>query len=206
MDIKTIPTLSEGKCGDCNLCIKACPTGALEGPYRFNPKKCISYLTQTKDKIPYELRSKMGNKIYGCDTCQLACPKNKGIILGNHEDFLPKDTKGYMDIEELLSMSNKKFKEKYGSMSGSWRGKNILKRNGIIALGNRKDKANLKLLESLLKDSSPMIREYTAWAILNIDYEYGKEVVENILKYEKDEDVKLEFKRLIDYFINKNSQ
>lgn len=206
LDIKISPILVEGKCSDCNICIKSCPTGALEGPYRFNPKKCISYLTQTKDKIPYELRTKMGNKIYGCDTCQLVCPKNKDIKIGNHEEFLPKETKGYMNIEELLSISNRQFKEKYGFMSGSWRGKNILKRNGIIALGNRKDKDNLNLLEPLLKDPNPMIREYTIWAILNTDYEYGKEVVKDILKYEKGKNVKLELERLINYFHSKNNQ
>ena len=185
------------KCGDCNLCIKACPTGALEGDYKFNPKKCISYLTQTKEKIPYELRSKMGDKIYGCDTCQLACPKNKNIIIPNHEEFIPKITKGYMDIEEIFNISNKEFKKKYGNMSGAWRGKNILKRNGIIVLGNTKDRKNLKLLLPLLKDPNPMIREYTAWAILNIDYSYGKEVAEKAIKSEVDDLVKLEMKNLL---------
>ena len=113
---------------------------------------------------------------------------------------MPKETNGYMNIEELLCISNKRFKEKYGFMSGSWRGKNILKRNGIIALGNSKDKDNLKLLEPLLEDSNPMIREYTTWAILNTDYEYGKEVITNILKYEKDKNVKIEMEKLINYF------
>ena len=205
LDIETSPILLEEKCGDCNICIKSCPTGALEGPYRFNPKKCISYLTQTKEKIPYELRNKMGFKIYGCDTCQLVCPKNKDIKKPNHEEFLPKDTKGYMDIEELLSISNKQFKEKYGSMSGSWRGKNVLKRNGIIALGNMKYKDNINLLEPLLKDPNPTIREYAAWVILNIDYEYGKEVIKDILKYEKDKNIKLELERLINYFHSKTT-
>lgn len=197
---------SKTNCGDCNKCIKACPTGALESPYKFNPKKCISYLTQTKERIPYELRSKMGTKIYGCDTCQLACPKNKDIKIPNHEEFLPLDTKGYINIEELLSISNKKFKEKYGSMAGSWRGKNIFKRNGIIALGNMKNKDNLKLLEPLLKDSSPMIREYVIWTILNIDYQDGKDKIEKAIKNEKDQNIKLEMKNLINYFFHKNIQ
>lgn len=206
LDIRTSTILTEEKCKGCNLCIKACPTGALEGPYRFNPKKCISYLTQTKEKIPYELREKMGTKVYGCDTCQLVCPKNKGINKPNHKEFLPKDTKGYIIIEELLSMSNKAFKDKYGSMAGAWRGKNILKRNGIIALGNIKDKESLKLLIPLLKDPSPMIREYAAWSILNIDYIYGLKIIKRKLDQEKDQDIKLEFKNLIKYFVNKNTQ
>ena len=65
----------KSQCGSCTRCLKYCPTGALEGPYKLNPKKCISYLTQTKEKIPYELRESMGAKIYGCDTCQDVCPK-----------------------------------------------------------------------------------------------------------------------------------
>ena len=200
LDIKTDYTQLQERCGDCRLCIEACPTGALENSYKFNPKKCISYLTQTRNKIPYELRNKMGNKIYGCDTCQLICPKNKGINLGSHEEFIPKETRGYMDIEEILSISNREFINRYGSMAGSWRGKNILKRNGIIALGNKRYRDGLKLLKPLLKDSSPMIREYAAWAILNIDYEYGKDVIESILDWETHGDVKFEFQELVRYF------
>lgn len=156
------------KCGDCNLCLKACPTGALELPYKINPKKCISYLTQTKDNIPESLRKKMGIKIYGCDTCQLVCPKNKNVRTSQHEEFIPKVTKGYMDLEELLNISNKQFKEKYGYMAGSWRGKNILKRNALIALGNMKKEDNISLILPFLEDDNPLLREYAKWAVENI--------------------------------------
>lgn len=158
----------EEKCGDCKLCIDACPTNALEEPYRLNSKKCISYLTQTKDDIPILLREKMGIKIYGCDTCQLVCPKNEGVIKSTKEEFMPFMTKGYINIEEILSMSNKEFTNKYGDMAGSWRGKNILKRNATIALGNMKKIDNISLLIPLLKDSNSMIREYGEWAVVNI--------------------------------------
>lgn len=157
----------EEKCGDCELCLRACPTGALEGEYKLNPKKCISYLTQTKNNIPLELRAKMGVKIYGCDTCQLVCPKNKNVIKSTNKEFIP-DNMGYMDIVELMSISNKEFKKKYGSMAGSWRGKNILKRNGIIALGNMKNQEYIGLLLLGLNDPNSMIREYSQWAIENI--------------------------------------
>lgn len=155
-------------CGDCSLCIKSCPTGALEEPYRVNPKKCISYLTQTKDDIPLYLRDKMSIKIYGCDTCQLVCPKNKGIKKPNHKEFYPEVTNGYMDLEELLHISNKQFKIKYGHMAGSWRGRGLLKRNAIIALGNMKKEENIELLIKELRDTNPMIRKYASWAIINI--------------------------------------
>ncbi|MCF6466115.1 tRNA epoxyqueuosine(34) reductase QueG [Clostridium sp. Cult2] len=206
LDIETHSNTLESQCSDCNICISYCPTGALEEPFQLNPKKCISYLTQTKDKIPYELRDKMGTKVYGCDTCQLVCPKNNDAKKSTHEEFLPKEIKRYIDIEEVLSISNRQFKGKYGGMAGSWRGKNILKRNGIIALGNMKDKNNIKLLEPLLWDQNSMIREYAAWAILKIDYEYGKEVVKKRLEVEKEENTRLEMKNLIKHFIHKDYQ
>ena len=168
-DLEILPDNEvEEKCGDCTLCMDACPTGALDGPYRLNPKRCVSYLTQTKDDIPFELRDKMGIKIYGCDTCQLVCPKNKGIKESKHEEFIPKVTNGYMDLEELLKISNRQFKSKYGHMAGSWRGKTILKRNAIIALGNMKKEENIELLIKELNDANPMIRKYASWGILNI--------------------------------------
>lgn len=165
LEIDELSTPAESKCGDCDLCLRACPTGALEGAFRVNSKKCISYLTQTKNSIPYDLREKMGSKIYGCDTCQKACPKNNRVLKPNHEEFIPYDAKGYVNIEKLLYMSNREFKEKYGKMAGSWRGKNILRRNAIIALANNKNKDNIKLLLPLLEDPSLMIREYALWAM-----------------------------------------
>lgn len=152
-------------CGDCDLCIRACPTGALESEYTLNPKKCISYLTQTKEIIPADLREKMGIKIYGCDTCQMVCPKNKEIKIPNHKEFIPIKTGGSIDIKELFSMSNREFKNKYRHMAGSWRGKNTLKRNAIIALGNIKDKKNLSLLLEEKDKNNPNLIEYIDWAI-----------------------------------------
>lgn len=167
LEVEIENKLVEDGCGDCDLCIRVCPTGALEEPYRLNPKKCISYLTQTKDIILDDLRDKMGNRLYGCDTCQLVCPKNKGVILANHIEFIPSLTKVIVDIEELLFMSNRKFKEKYGSMSGAWRGKNILIRNAIIALGNTRDKKHIPLLESY-NEKDNRWEDYVNWAINKI--------------------------------------
>ncbi len=143
----------ESKCGDCELCLKACPTNALENPYILNPKRCISYLTQTKDEIALDLKNKMGIKIYGCDTCQLVCPKNKGVKRSIHKEFIPDKTSGAIDIEELLKMSNREFKNKYGHMAGSWRGRNTLRRNALIALDNILNKDNKDDIEELLKQN-----------------------------------------------------
>lgn len=167
LDLETSENKIYSECGECDLCIRACPTNALES-YKLNPKRCISYLTQTKDIIPLEYRSKMGTKIYGCDTCQLVCPKNKGVKTSNHEEFVPHITSGFIDISELLNMSNKEFRNKYGSMAGSWRGKNVLKRNAIIALGNMKKDNNIYLLHEITKKENLQMSYYAQWALENI--------------------------------------
>ena len=110
----------------------------------------------------------MGPKIYGCDTCQMICPKNKGVKISSHEEFIPSVTGGEMDLEKLIFMSNREFKREFGTMAGSWRGKNILKRNAIIAIGNMKDKKNIPLLLEVKKESNLFFEEYIDWAIENI--------------------------------------
>ncbi|MGM0396051.1 MAG: tRNA epoxyqueuosine(34) reductase QueG [Bacillota bacterium] len=162
MEIQPQEIQLESQCGDCTLCMDACPTGALEGPGRLNPKRCISYLTQTKDVIPEELSSKMGIKVYGCDTCQTVCPKNTGVKLSSHRDFDPVKTGGIIDIEELVRMSKKDFRTKYGDMSGSWRGKTVLLRNSIIALENMGDGAHLELVRLLDKKNIELLKPYTS--------------------------------------------
>jgi len=190
----------QSKCGDCSLCQNACPTGALQEAYKTNPKICVSYLTQAKVKIPYELREKMGVKIYGCDTCQLVCPKNKDVKHSKIEEFVPNETGSHIDIMEFFNMSNNDFKAKYGKMSGSWRGKNILKRNCLIALGNIKDIRLIDFLKKAIVDSSPMVREYAAWALLKTDRKLGTNIVQDHLKVETDSKVVSELYLLLEYF------
>lgn len=163
--LKTNTKILDKQCGDCNLCIQACPTGALEEPYKLNPHKCISHLSQIKD-VPLDLRSKMQNKIYGCDTCQNVCPKNKGVIKPNHPEFIPHMSEGLIDIEELFKMSKNDFNNKYGHMAGSWRGHNNLRKNGIINLVNSKDKSNRQIIKHLQDSESKILKEYIDWALI----------------------------------------
>lgn len=155
-------------CGDCNLCIKACPTGALKEGNLMDATRCISYLTQIRLDIPYDLRAKMNKSIYGCDICQNVCPKNAGRVEANPANFSEVGSLD-LDLEELLFITNREFKERHGSKSYSWRGKNLLRRNAIIALANSKDQCAVPLFERLLADESQMIRSYALWAIYMLD-------------------------------------
>ncbi len=158
----------KSQCGDCTLCLDACPTDALESPGILNPKICISYLTQTKELISEELSSRMGIKIYGCDTCQSVCPKNRDIQLSSHQEFNPVKTGGVIDIEELVLMSKKQFKEKYGDMAGSWRGKTVLLRNAVIALENIGAQNHIDLIETIDKKNVKLLKPYCSRILKNM--------------------------------------
>jgi epoxyqueuosine reductase len=162
-------TSSRDECADCTLCIDACPTGALVGPGQLNSSRCISFVTQTKGVVEDELKRKIGNRLYGCDTCQVVCPKNKGLNWTHQPELQPDPEKVKPLLIPLLTMSNKEFTEQYGQSASSWRGKKPIQRNAIIALGNFKDHTAVPVLTDLLKlDPRPDIRATAAWALNRI--------------------------------------
>lgn len=153
-------------CGTCTRCIKACPTQALLGDGGLNAKRCLSYQTQTKDFMPDEFRKKMSNVIYGCDICQLVCPYNQGKDFQFHAEMAPKLDEVAPKLKPLLTLTNRQFKEQFGHLAGSWRGKKSLQRNAIIALANLRDRSALPdLYACLLDDVRPVMRGTAAWAI-----------------------------------------
>ena len=156
-------------CGDCYRCIDGCPTQALLGNGEMNAQKCLSYQTQTKDYMPEKYRRKMGRIIYGCDICQIVCPYNQGIDFHLHKQMEPSYDKVKPLLEPMLNLSNKEFKNEFGEMAGSWRGKKPLQRNAIIALANYRDKSAVPTLLQLIDtDPRPVIRGTAAWAIAKI--------------------------------------
>lgn len=197
---ETISKQKESSCRDCNKCIKACPTNAIMGNYQYNSKLCISYLTQTKDDIDYKLREKMGNSLYGCDICQSVCPYNKDKIT-SHKDFIPKIDICKPDLLEILKLSNRQFKKKFGHTALSWRGNKIIKRNVLIAIGNSRKKEFVEELVEYLNNPSIMIRKYTAWAIIRLDKARAKEILDNHLNKEKEMEVIDEIKKLYNYYL-----
>lgn len=190
----------EDQCGTCNKCVDSCPTGALVNPGQLNSQRCISFLTQTKGFLPDEFRSKIGNRLYGCDTCQIVCPINKGKDFHLHPEMEPDPEIAKPLLKPLLTISNREFKEKYGHVSGSWRGKKPIQRNAILALAHFKDTSALpELIELMHKDPRPVIRGTAAWAIGKIGDNQQLPELEKALERESDEEAKQEIVKGIEF-------
>lgn len=188
----------EDQCGTCNKCIEACPTGALVQGGQINAKICISYLTQTKESLPEQYRSVIGNRLYGCDTCQVVCPKNKGIDFHFHEELEPDPEVAKPLLKPLLTISNRQFKEKFGHVAGAWRGKKPIQRNAIIALAHFKDETAIDDLKKvLLEDPRQVIRETAAWALGKIGGERARDVLLLAKNKEQNETVLQEIEKAL---------
>ncbi|MFP7494907.1 tRNA epoxyqueuosine(34) reductase QueG [Terribacillus saccharophilus] len=190
----------EDSCGTCTKCIDSCPTGALVQGGQLNAQRCIAYLTQTKDFLPDEFRTKIGNRIYGCDTCQLVCPKNKGMDFHLHEEMEPDPEIVKPLLKPLLKMSNKEFKAKFGLISGSWRGKKPIQRNAILAIAHYKSTSAVPdLIELMNHDPRPVIRGTAAWAVGKIGLPEGFEAIRNAMEKEQDVQVLDEMEKGLDF-------
>lgn len=191
----------EDECGDCRLCLDVCPTGALIEGGQLDSQRCIAFLTQTKGMLPDEFRTHIGNRLYGCDTCQTVCPKNKGKINWMHEEFKPDPELAKPLLVPLLTISNRDFKEKFGHVSGSWRGKKPIQRNAILALAHFKEEAAVPDLVALLeKDERPVIRGTAAWALGKIGGEQAQSALLKAKIKEQDEEVLVEINKGLQFF------
>lgn len=151
-------------CGDCNRCVEACPTSCLLGDSTMDARRCLSFQTQDKGMMDLEFRKKIKTVIYGCDICQICCPYNKGVASPPVVEIDP--DLAHPELIPFLDLSNGQFKEKFGMIAGSWRGKNILQRNAIIALANSRDRSAIpKLLEIIDKGQNPIHMATAIWAL-----------------------------------------
>lgn len=167
-------------CGDCNRCVTTCPTSCLIGDGTMNAKRCLSFQTQDKGIMDLEFRKKIKTVIYGCDICQICCPYNKGLDNPLATEIDPE--LAHPELLPFLELSNGQFKEKFGHIAGSWRGKNILQRNAIIALANANDRSAIpKLLEIIDKGQNPIHIATAIWALSQLVREANPEMIEMIL-------------------------
>lgn len=198
--ITSIPFASdipmEDQCGSCTACIEACPTGALVQGGQINAQRCIAFLTQTKAVIPEEFREKIGNRVYGCDSCQTSCPVNKGKDFHFHEEMEADPENAKPLLRPLLKMSNREFKNKFGHVAGSWRGKKPIQRNAIIALAHFKDESAIPdLLAVLENETGKVLKETAAWALGKIGSTEAVEALEKAVEKEVDLEVRNEIEK-----------
>ena len=154
------------RCGQCELCLDACPTGAFIGPYILDSRRCISYLTiELKGAIPRHLRALVGNHIFGCDICQEVCPYNAKAEPTGESAFAPREGLYAPELIPLLSLSEEEFRRRFkGSPLLRAKRRGFL-RNVAVALGNLKAPEAVPALAGALTDNEPLVRAHAAWAL-----------------------------------------
>lgn len=163
-------------CGECDECMRACSTGAITAPYKLDASICLSRVMQTKGDIPIPLREKLGVRIYGCDTCQSACPLNRRSKPGDVPEFRASAGLGESpELLPLLNLSPSEFRERIAPTTAGWIGRTRFRRNVAIALGNIRDPAAVPELTKALSDPEPIIRAHAAWALERIGTPAGRE-------------------------------
>ena len=168
-DIPFMPSdpKEEKHCGSCSACMVACPTDAFVAPFVLDARRCISYLTiEHKGSIDEALRPKMGNRIYGCDDCQLVCPWNKFATTSPEPDFAPREGLDQADLVTLFAWTEKEFEERLQGSPIRRIGHERWLRNIAVALGNAETTQEIvNALRSKQDTSSPLVREHIAWAL-----------------------------------------
>lgn len=154
-------------CGSCRACIDVCPTQAIVGPYELDARRCISYLTiELRGSIPLDLRPLIGNRIYGCDDCQLFCPWNRFATIGKQTEFAPRPSLKDRELVDLVGWSEQEYLKQSAGSAIRRIGYACWLRNIAVALGNADSSPDVTAaLERLSKNDSPLVREHAAWGL-----------------------------------------
>src|SRR5437899_3423081 len=157
------------RCGTCERCIKACPTGAITAPHRLDARRCISYLTiELKGSIPLELRALIGDRIFGCDDCLDVCPWNRFAQVSHQTAFSARQSTTGMSLREYLELSEVEFRAVFKNSPIKRIKRRGFLRNVCVALGNTGDVSDLPALERAADDPEPLIAEHALWAVEQI--------------------------------------
>ena len=153
-------------CGSCRACLDVCPTGAIVGPYELDARRCISYLTiELKGPIPEEFRKSIGNRIYGCDDCQIFCPWNKFAKPTDESDFVPRHGMATSELTELFGWSEETWLAKTEGSAMRRIGYKQWLRNIAVALGNAESSAEvISALDAKLNSGDELVDEHVQWA------------------------------------------
>jgi epoxyqueuosine reductase len=166
LDLRKDPATTE-HCGTCERCIDVCPTKAIVAPYQLDARRCVSYLTiEHPGAIPEELRALMGNRIYGCDDCQLVCPWNKYAKAANDPDFAVRNGLDRASLIDLFAWTEEEFLRRFEGSAIRRIGHERWLRNIAVALGNAPaNEAVVAALQSRRGHPSPLVREHVEWAL-----------------------------------------
>ena len=172
LPLPTARPTSGSHCGRCTACIDACPTGAITAPYQLDARRCISYLTiELRDAIPEPLRPLLGNRIYGCDDCQLVCPWNKFARPTPEVDFLPRHGLDHASLIELFHWDETTFLARTAGSAIRRIGHTQWLRNIAVALGNGPaGEPAIAALTARAHHPSALVREHVAWALRRLTH------------------------------------
>ena len=162
------------RCGTCERCITACPTGAITAPHRLDARRCISYLTiELKGPIPVELRPLLGNRIFGCDDCLDACPWNRFAQVSRETAFSSRPSTTGMSLRDYLNLEDNEFRMLFRNSPIKRIKRRGFLRNVCVALGNVGDSSDLPALRRAAADTEALIAEHAKWAIQQIRSRHG---------------------------------
>jgi len=186
------------RCGRCDLCLKACPTGAFIGPYVLDARRCISYLTiELKGAIPQHLRPLIGNHVFGCDICQEVCPYNVKAGTSREAAFAPREGLYAPQLIPFLSLSADEFQRRFAGSPVLRAKRRGFLRNVAVALGNLKSPEAVPALVNALEDEDALVRSHAAWALGQIGSREALQALAQRVAREGDAEVQAEIRQAL---------
>ncbi len=158
-------TPEEDHCGTCRACLDICPTNAFPAPYQLDARRCISYLTiEHSGPVPVDLRTKLGNRIYGCDDCLAVCPWNKFAATAHEISYAARPELSRPRLKDLVTLDDASFRQVFSGSPIKRIGRNRFVRNVLYAIGNSGEAAMIPRIEPLCQDPDPVVADAARWA------------------------------------------
>ncbi|HKP18316.1 MAG TPA: tRNA epoxyqueuosine(34) reductase QueG [Gaiellaceae bacterium] len=167
VEVEPSPAL-ELDCGECRLCIDACPTDALDEPGTLDATRCLSYWTQSSAPIPESYREELGAMVYGCDICQDVCPWNRGVEKRRRGEHPPRDAEPQVSLVDWLRRDGDELVRAYDRLYVPRKDPRYLRRNALVALGNVGTSDDAPLAEAYAQGDDELLREHAEWALARI--------------------------------------